>query len=105
MKKEKHPSVENLLTNESFLSWYFGASECERTKWNNNITTNDAGHFLTEEAASLLNDIIIKEQKINESQLNKATEQLMQKLLQSEPAVTNPLPHKRPTKKKPFTKF
>lgn len=60
MKKESHQSVENLLTNESFLSWYFGSSECERAKWNNKIATNDADRYLTEEAASLLNNIIIK---------------------------------------------
>jgi ferric-dicitrate binding protein FerR (iron transport regulator) len=71
-------TVEELLTDESFLAWYFKTDTEAVEKWNNRIAHDTALRKLTEEAAGLLKTIKIKEQSVDAHRLKNAEQKLME---------------------------
>jgi ferric-dicitrate binding protein FerR (iron transport regulator) len=73
-------SIEELLSEDSFLAWYFKTDPEAVEKWNNRIANDPEQRKLVNEAVQLLQHITIKEQsvdaqrlKIAEARLAKAT--------------------------------
>jgi len=71
-------TVEELLTDESFLAWYFKTDTEAVEKWNNRIAHDTALRKLTDEAAGLLKTINIKEQSVDAQRLKNAEQKLME---------------------------
>lgn len=71
-------TVEELLTDESFLAWYFNTDTEAVEKWNNRIAHDTALRKLTDEAADLLKTIKIKEQSVDAQRLKNAEQKLME---------------------------
>ena len=71
-------TVEELLTDESFLAWYFKTDTEAVEKWNNRIAHDTALRKLTEEASGLLKTINIKEQSVDAQRLKNAEQKLME---------------------------
>jgi len=71
-------TVEELLTDESFLAWYFNTDTEAVEKWNNRIAHDTALRKLTDEAADLLTTIKIKEQSVDAQRLKYAEQKLME---------------------------
>jgi transmembrane sensor len=69
-------TVEKLLSDESFLAWYFKTDPLATEKWNNCIAHDPAQRKLIEEAAQLLQSITIKEQPVDVQRLKNAEARL-----------------------------
>jgi transmembrane sensor len=69
-------SVEDLLSDEGFLAWYFKTDKVAVEKWNSRIANNPVQKKLTDEAVQLLNSIKIKEQSVDAQRLKNAEERL-----------------------------
>ena len=70
-------NVEKLLSDESFLAWYFKTDPLATEKWNNCIAHDPAQRKLVEEAVQLLQSITVKEQPIDAQRLKNAEARLM----------------------------
>jgi transmembrane sensor len=69
-------TVEKLLSDESFLAWYFKTDPLATEKWNNCIAHDPAQRKLIEEAVQLLQSITIKEQPVDVQRLKNAETRL-----------------------------
>lgn len=74
-------TVEDLLSDESFLAWYFKTDVVAVEKWNNRIALDPTQQELAAEAARLLSTITIKEQPVDAQRLALAEEKLRQATL------------------------
>jgi transmembrane sensor len=70
-------TVEKLLSDESFLAWYFKTDPLATEKWNTLISHNPEQRKLVDEAVQLLQTITIKEQPVDVQQLKNAETRLM----------------------------
>lgn len=65
-------TIEELLSDESFLAWYFKTDPEAVDKWNSLIANDPIQRKLADEAVHLLQTITIKEQPVGIQQLQKA---------------------------------
>jgi transmembrane sensor len=70
-------SVEELLSDESFLAWYFKTDTITVEKWDNRLALNPSQKKIADEAVLLLNAIKIKEQSVDLQRLKIAEYKLM----------------------------
>jgi transmembrane sensor len=70
-------SVEELLSDESFLGWYFETDTEAVEKWNSRLSLNPSQKKIADEAVQLLNAIKIKEQAVDSQRLKTAEFKLM----------------------------
>lgn len=71
-------SIEELISEESFLAWYFKTDPIAIEKWNTRIADDPTQRKLVEEAVQLLQHITIKEQPVDAQRLKNAAARLMQ---------------------------
>jgi transmembrane sensor len=69
-------TIEELLSDESFLAWYFKTDPLATEKWNNSIAHDPAQRKLVEEAVQLLQTITVKEQPVDVQRLKNAENRL-----------------------------
>jgi transmembrane sensor len=69
-------TIEELLSDESFLAWYFKTDPLATEKWNNRIAHDPVQRKLVDEAVQLLHTITIKEQPVDVQRLNNAETRL-----------------------------
>ena len=70
-------TVEKLLSDESFLAWYFKTDPLATEKWNHCIAHDPEQRKMVEEAVQLLQSITIKEQPVDVQRLKNAEDRLM----------------------------
>lgn len=70
-------SIEELLSDESFLSWYFKTDPQAELAWNNRIAHDPMQKKLVDEAVQLLQNVIVKEQPVSEQRKKLAETRLI----------------------------
>lgn len=70
-------TIEELLSDESFLAWYFKTDPLATEKWNNRIAHDPVQRKLVDEAVQLLKTITIKEKSVDVQRLKNAESRLM----------------------------
>jgi len=70
-------SIEELLSDESFLSWYFKTDPQAEQAWNNRIAQDPEQKKLVDEAVQLLQNVIVKEQPVDEQRKKLAETRLI----------------------------
>ena len=70
-------TIEELLSDESFLAWYFKTDPLATEKWNNSIAHNPAQRKLVDEAVQLLQTITVKEQPVDVQRQKNAENRLI----------------------------
>lgn len=70
-------TIEELLSDEGFLTWYFKTDKVAVEKWNSRIANDPVLQKLVDEAVQLLNSIKIKEQPVDVQRLKIAEAKLM----------------------------
>jgi ferric-dicitrate binding protein FerR (iron transport regulator) len=70
-------SIEELISEESFLAWYFKTDPQAIEEWNSRIANDPMQRKLVEEAVQLLQHITIKEQPVDARRLKNAEERLV----------------------------
>jgi transmembrane sensor len=65
-------TIEELLSDESFLAWYFKTDPLAVEKWNNRIAHDPKEKKLADEAVQLLQTITIKEQPVDLQRIKQA---------------------------------
>jgi transmembrane sensor len=70
-------TVEELLSDESFLAWYFKTDPQAEAKWNNRIARDPMQKKLVDEAVQLLQNVVIKEQSVDPQRLKQAQSRLI----------------------------
>lgn len=71
-------TIEELLSEESFLAWYFKTDPQAVESWNNRIAGDPVLKKLVDEAVQLLHTITIKEQRVDVQRLKQAEIKLHQ---------------------------
>ena len=69
-------SIEDLISEDSFLAWYFQTDPQAVEKWNNRIANDPIQRKLVDEAVQLLQHISIKEKPVDAQRLKIAQEKL-----------------------------
>lgn len=70
-------SVEELISDESFLGWYYKSDTAAIKKWDNRLALNPSQKEIADEAVLLLNAIKIEEQSVDLQRLKIAEDKLM----------------------------
>lgn len=70
-------SIEELLSDESFLAWYFKTDPQAEQAWNNRIARDPMQKKLVDEAVQLLQNVIVKEQPVDEQRKKLAETRLI----------------------------
>ena len=70
-------SIEELLSEDSFLAWYFKTDPQAVEKWNNQIANDPVQRKLVDEAVQLLQHITIKEEPVDVQRLKIAEARLV----------------------------
>ncbi|MCS3796313.1 FecR family protein [Niastella sp. OAS944] len=70
-------TIEKLLSDESFLAWYFKTDPLATEKWNKSIASDPVQRKLVDEAVQVLQNITIKEQPVDVQRLKNAEARLM----------------------------
>ncbi|OQP61321.1 hypothetical protein A3860_06320 [Niastella vici] len=70
-------SIEELLSDESFLSWYFKTDPQAEQAWNNRIARDPVQKKLVDEAVQLLQNVVVKEQPVDEQRKKLAETRLI----------------------------
>jgi ferric-dicitrate binding protein FerR (iron transport regulator) len=70
-------TIEELLSDESFLSWYFKTDPQAEQAWNNRIASDPVQKKLVEEAVLLLQNVVIKEQPVDVQRIKLAETRLI----------------------------
>jgi len=70
-------SIEELLSDESFLSWYFKTDLQAEQAWNNRIAHDPVQKKLVDEAVQLLQNVVVKEQPVDEQRKKLAETRLI----------------------------
>jgi transmembrane sensor len=89
-------SVEEILTDETFLSWYFKSSNQKVEKWNNWLLANSNQQPLVDEAIATMKQLDVKTNRLSSSQIESAYQRLNSLLEKNEepaqkPAVVVPM--------------
>jgi ferric-dicitrate binding protein FerR (iron transport regulator) len=85
-------SVEDLISDESFLAWYFKTDEQAVENWNHRIANDPIQRKLVEEAVQLLQSITIKEEPVDAQRLKMAQERLAKAtILATDPQPATPV--------------
>ncbi len=79
MTKE-YREPEDFLSDESFLSWYFGSGREENTSWDRWIADDPANRELVDRAIVLLDSARLKEKELPSARLEEAEEALMERI-------------------------
>lgn len=74
-------NVEDLLSDESFLAWYFRTDVVAVEKWNNRIAHDPTQQKLANEAVQVLQTIVIKEEAVDAQKQQLAEERFRQNTL------------------------
>jgi len=74
-------SIEELLSEESFLAWYFKTDPQAIENWNSRIAGDPSLKKLVDEAVQLLQTITIKEQRVDAQRLKQAETRLQTETL------------------------
>ncbi|OQP46108.1 hypothetical protein A4H97_31535 [Niastella yeongjuensis] len=69
-------SIEDLISEESFLAWYYKTDPQAVERWNNRIANDPIQKKLVDEAVLLLQQITIKEERVDAQRLQIAEERL-----------------------------
>ena len=69
-------SIEDLISDDSFLAWYFKTDPQAVDNWNNRIANDPGQRKLVDEAVQLLQRITIKEEPVDAQRLKIAQERL-----------------------------
>jgi transmembrane sensor len=80
MKYKRIQSIEELLSDESFLAWHFRTDENNVMEWNEILSTEEFYRKLADEAVSFLNEIRLKEHTSSDEAIKKAEEKLMRSI-------------------------
>lgn len=83
MKKELK-KVEDLLTEESILAWYFQSDSASVEHWNNWANESDDNRKLLNDVKKILQSVKFKNEEISELALNKYWQQLLDKIVERE---------------------
>src|ERR1044072_2903590 len=70
-------TIEKLLSDESFLAWYFKTDPLATEKWNKSIASDPVQRKLVDEAVQALQNITIKEQPVDVQRLKNAEARLL----------------------------
>lgn len=70
-------TVEELLSDESFLAWYFKTDPQAEQQWNSRIANNPMQKKRVDEAVRLLQTITIKEQAVDAQRVQQAEQKLL----------------------------
>ncbi|WP_205508989.1 FecR family protein [Longitalea arenae] len=70
-------TVEELLSDESFLAWYFKSDPQAIDQWNTRIASDPLQKKRADEAVQLLTTITLKEQQVDEQRLLEAEQKLL----------------------------
>lgn len=70
-------TIEELLSDESFLAWYFKTDPLATEKWNNRLANDPVQRKLVDEAVQMLQTITIKEQSVDVQRLINAETRLI----------------------------
>ena len=70
-------SVEDLISDDSFLAWYFKTDQQAVDNWNHRIANDLQQKKLVDEAVQLLQRITIKEEPVNAQRLKIAQERFL----------------------------
>lgn len=73
-------SIEDLISDESFLAWYFKTDPQAIESWNKRIATDPVQRKLVDEAVLLLQHITIKEERVDAQRLKIAQERLAESI-------------------------
>ena len=82
-------TIEELISDESFLAWYFKTDSLAIEKWNNRLAHDPVEKKLADEAVQLLQRITIKEQSVDQQRIKLAELRLVnttQPAAESKPA-------------------
>jgi transmembrane sensor len=79
-------TIEELISDESFLSWYFKTDPQAEAAWNNRIANNPKQKKLVDEAVQLLQNVVVKEQPVDVQRLKLAEFKLIQSIGSGEAA-------------------
>src|SRR5687767_3229220 len=79
-------TIEELISDESFLSWYFKTDPQAEAAWNNRIANNPKQRKLVEDAVQLLQNVVVKEQPVDVQRLKLAEWKLIQTIGSAEAA-------------------
>jgi hypothetical protein len=83
--KEKYKSVEDLLTDDSFLAWYHRTGDNDIKTWEAWIAASPKHQQLANEAAHLLELLLsVVEKNVTEDQITIAKSRLMQAISEEE---------------------
>jgi transmembrane sensor len=69
-------SVEDILTDELFLSWYYHSSPEKAQKWNDWLAANPGQQALVEEAITIMSQLNVKENDVPRSSIESAWQRL-----------------------------
>lgn len=91
-------NAEELIADDSFLSWFFKTNSNSIAQWDEWITANPSKKQIVDEAVSLLQQIQIQEKPVSDNQLKAAEARLMNAISsekQSQPAKVISITRKR----------
>lgn len=69
-------NAEDLLTDESFLAWYFKKNPADMALWEKRINSDPEQKKLAKEAATLLQHMVIKEKPLSDAEIGNAEKRL-----------------------------
>ncbi len=92
---ENYREPEDLLSDESFLSWYFKTGVGEDTAWEQWVASSPEHKALVSQAVELLNKTRLREKEISRSQQQRAEAALMEKI-NALPVALATAPRRRP---------
>jgi ferric-dicitrate binding protein FerR (iron transport regulator) len=85
-------SIEDLISDDSFLAWYFKTDQQAVDNWNHRIANDSMQRKLVDEAVQLLQRITIKEEPVDAQRLNIARERLAKAInLANDPQPATPV--------------
>lgn len=93
--RENYNTVEDFLSDESFISWFHRSNDNNTKDWDLWITNNPDKQQVVNEAVALLDIIKFKNINLNEQQIKIAETKLRQSISASVPAKIIPLKRKR----------
>ena len=74
---QDYDQVEDFLTDESFVNWYFKSNEKDVLEWNQWIKGNPSAHSMIREAVAIFDSVKINDTKISQAQVVAAEARLM----------------------------
>jgi len=88
---EKKAAIEDLLSDESFLAWYFKTDPSAVQQWEEWIAAGAANRALSEEAVRCLDSLRWQEKPLPPEQLTEAINRLLEGIRQSEGRLRKPV--------------